>query len=210
MCLPQDTRKIVDRTIPTPSEWERLRMNASRARRLIEPDPDSYEALWKLRAPKLSVSGLVLWRLFEQFPPATLFPDLSLVRKGALPLEAYGLRQLSTSMDHGATAFVASFGKRQQAITNIQQARCLNTLKLILHGSSYDGGVMALELSSLEHLSLSGDVFLQCTHFIRQITTRQLSDVAIECPQPASPIEVTVFMESLSTPSVIAEAATSG
>ncbi|KAG1769359.1 hypothetical protein EDD22DRAFT_966986 [Suillus occidentalis] len=81
MRLPQDTLEIKDDTIhlsrePTPSEWGRLRINASRVRRLIVPDSDSQEALWTYRAPKLSVSGLVLQRLFEQFPPATLFPNL--------------------------------------------------------------------------------------------------------------------------------------
>jgi hypothetical protein len=133
---------------------------------------------------------------------------------GALPIEAHGLRQLSISMDHGATTFLPSFGKlpklialtirgvdvclTRQVITNIQQARCLNTLELSLHGTSFDGGIMALELSSLERLSLSGNVLPQCTHFIRQISTRQLSDVIIEYRQPASSSEITVFMESLS------------
>jgi hypothetical protein len=87
---------------------------------------------------------------------------------GALPIEAHGLRQLSISIDRGATAFLQSFGKlpklialtvdvclARQVITNIEQAQCLNTLKLSLRSSSYDGGVMGLELSSLEHLSLS-------------------------------------------------------
>jgi hypothetical protein len=133
---------------------------------------------------------------------------------GALPIEAHGLRQLSTWIDRGATAFLPSFGKlpklfaltirgvdmclTRQVITNIQQARCLNTLKFSMCGSSYDGGVMALKLSCLEHLSLSGDDLPQCTHFIRQITTRQLSHVAIQYLQPASPIEITVLIESLS------------
>ncbi|KAG1759473.1 hypothetical protein EDD22DRAFT_142001 [Suillus occidentalis] len=62
MCLPQDTLEIKDNTIhlsrePTPSEWGRLRINVSRVRRLLVPDPDSQEALWTYRAPKLSVSG---------------------------------------------------------------------------------------------------------------------------------------------------------
>jgi hypothetical protein len=77
-------------------------------------------------------------------------------------------------MEHGATAFLPSFGKLPKlialtirgvdvcltrlVITNIQQARCLNTLELSLHGTSYDDGVMAFELSSLERLSLPGDV----------------------------------------------------
>ncbi|KAG2757582.1 hypothetical protein P692DRAFT_20824410 [Suillus brevipes Sb2] len=236
-------------------------MNASRVRRFIQP-PFSYEALFGFRKkpPKLSVTGLVLRRLFEQFPLATLFPnlcvfnshalrenssDLSLVRKfmspileallldvsthlptheveqvlGAIPIEAHDLRELSILMDDGARAFAVlpSFGQlpklieltinrvdvclTRQAITNIQQARCLNSLSLSLSlpGTSYDGGVMALELSRLERLSLSSDDLPQCTHFIRQITTRQLSDIVIHHRQPASPIEITVFMESLST-----------
>jgi hypothetical protein len=135
----------------------------------------------------------------------------------ALPIEAQGLRQLSISMDDGATAFAVppSVGKlpklitlsihradvclTRHVITNIQQARCLKTLMLSLRGTSYDGGVMALELSSLENLVLSGDVLPQCTHLIRQITTRQLSVVNIEYFQPASPMDTTVFMESLFT-----------
>ncbi|KIK43135.1 hypothetical protein CY34DRAFT_727509 [Suillus luteus UH-Slu-Lm8-n1] len=220
MCLPEDARKIMDRTIhlsrePTPSEWERLRITASRVRKFIEPDSDVYDAFY----PKLCVSGLVLRRLFEQFSSPMLFPnlftfdykalqeynpDLSVVRMfmsaglealfldvfaqfptheaeqflAALPVEAHGLRELSISMDDGDTAFAVlpSFGMlpklitltisgvdvymTRQAITNIQQARCLNTLNLNLHGTAYDhdGGIMALELSSLERLSLSGDV----------------------------------------------------
>jgi hypothetical protein len=135
----------------------------------------------------------------------------------ALPTESHGLRQLSISVDNGRMTFAVlpSFGKlpklfaltirgvdvclTRKAITNIHQARYLNTLELSLHGTSYDGDAMALELSSLEHLSLSGDVLPQSTHFIRQITTRHLSHVAIYYLQRASPIEITVFMESLST-----------
>jgi hypothetical protein len=256
---------------PTPSEWERVRINASRVRRLIALIPDPYTGYGRKRLTDLYVSDLAARRLFEQFPPTTLFPnlhtfdsnallentlleangtlkeiqtrpDLSLIRKfmspgletfmldisahspsheveeflGALPIEAPGLRQLSISMDEGRMAFVVlpNFGKlpklfsltirkvdvglTRQTITNMQQAWCLNTLELSLHGTSYDSGVMALELNSLERLVLSGDVLQQCTHFIRQITTRQLSDVEIEYRQRASPIEITVLFKSLS------------
>jgi hypothetical protein len=206
------------------------------------------------------VSDLVLRRLFERFPPATLFPnlcafdseallkyrsDISLVGGfmspgletlsldvsaqfliheveqflAALPVKARSLRQLSMSRDGGDMAFAVlpSFGNlpklialsihgvdvcmTRQAITNIQQARYLTTLELGLHGTAYDhdGGVTALELSSLERLALFSDVLPQCTHFIRQITTRQLTYISIEYTQPASPIEITVFIESLST-----------
>jgi hypothetical protein len=75
---------------------------------------------------------------------------------GALPIEVHGLCQLSISIAHGATAFLPSFGKlpklialtinvclARQAITNIEQAQCLNTLNLSLCDGSYDGCVMA-------------------------------------------------------------------
>ena len=98
MCLPSDTLEITDRTIvsevyhlnldltmltmlsnlqnltgePTPNEWARVRLNASRVRRISDWDPVSYNFFY----PKLRVSGLVLRKLFEQFPPTTLFPNL--------------------------------------------------------------------------------------------------------------------------------------
>ncbi|KIK33152.1 hypothetical protein CY34DRAFT_813812 [Suillus luteus UH-Slu-Lm8-n1] len=262
-CLPQDAWELKDYTInltrePTPSEWGLFQTNASRVRRLIVLNPDRCMPWQKRRIPKINVSGL-LPRLLEQFPPATLFPnlcsfdsralresssDLSLVRKfmsprlealivhvsatvppyeveqfiGALAIEGHGLRQLSISMDDGEMAFAVlpnfeylpklielaihgvDVSLTRQTITNIQQLRCLKTLKLSLLGTCCDGGVVALELSSLESLSLSGvDSGLpQCTRFIRQITTRQLSHVAITYFQRASPIELFAFMESLS------------
>ncbi|KAG1732537.1 hypothetical protein EDD22DRAFT_960343 [Suillus occidentalis] len=253
MCLPQGALGIADETI-TPSEWERIITNASRVRRFIEP------ANHGELHPEPIVSGLVLWRLFERFPPATLFPnlcsfdsqalreyssDISLVGGfmspalevllldvsaqsptheveeffRTLPERARGLRELSISMGDGDMAFAVlpSFGNlpklialtirkvnvsmTRQVITNIQQARYLNTIELTLHGTAYDhdGGVTALELGSLERLSLFGDILPQCTHFIRQITTRRLSHVTILYHQPASPIEIAVLMESLST-----------
>ncbi|KAG1759469.1 hypothetical protein EDD22DRAFT_955869 [Suillus occidentalis] len=285
-CLPQDAWVIVDRTIhyparlgepdpedewhivertmnltraPTPSEWERFQIYASRVRRLIVPELDPIP--WAKDVPKfpqINVNATVLRRLFEQFPAATLFPnlcsfdsralrksssDLSLVRKfmsprlealnvhvsatvppheveqfiGALAIEAHGLRQLSLSLDDGLQGFAVlpNFGMlpklfeltihavdaslTRQTITNIQQLRCLKTLKLSLIGTCCNGGVMALELSSLESLSLSGVDLPQCTHFIRQITTRKLSHVAIDYVRRASPSEITVFTKSLST-----------
>jgi hypothetical protein len=227
-------------------------MNASRVHRIIKHKFCDAPFL------KLRVSGQVLQRLFELFPPATLFPNLStlnshvlresssnlsLVQKfmsprletllldvpghiptheveqflGALPIEAHGLRQLSISTDHGATAFAVppSFGNlpkllalaihgvdvclTRQTIANIQQARCLHTLTLGLRGTSSDCGGMALELCSLEHLTLSGNSLPQCTHFLHQIITPRLSHISIKYSNLASPIEITVFMESLCT-----------
>ncbi|KIK43134.1 hypothetical protein CY34DRAFT_804136 [Suillus luteus UH-Slu-Lm8-n1] len=136
---------------------------------------------------------------------------------GALAIEAHGLRQLSLSLNNGLQSFAVlpNFGMlpklfeltirgvdaslTRQTITNIQQLRCLKTLKLSLLGTCCNGGVMALELSSLESLSLSGEDLPQCTHFIRQITTRKLSHVAIDYVRRASPSDSTVFTQSLST-----------
>jgi hypothetical protein len=135
----------------------------------------------------------------------------------ALPIEAHGLRQLSIFTDHGVTAFEVSpnFGNlpklltlaihgvdvclTRQTIANIQQARCLHTLTLSLRGTSTDCGGMALELSSLERLTLSGNSLPQCTHFFHQIITPRLSHISIKYSNPASPIEITVFMEALFT-----------
>ncbi|KAG2745575.1 hypothetical protein P692DRAFT_20695536, partial [Suillus brevipes Sb2] len=73
-CLPKDALSVTNKTInlsrePTPSEWERIIVNASRVRRFIEPSISTVN-------PKPMVSDLVLRRLFERFPPATLFPNL--------------------------------------------------------------------------------------------------------------------------------------
>jgi hypothetical protein len=227
-------------------------LNSSRVRRIFKHKFCDAPFL------KLHVSGHVLQRLFEQLPPAKLFPNLSslnshvlresssslsLVREfmspeletllidvpghvptheveefvGALPIEAPGLRQLLISTDHGATAFVVplSLGKlpklltlaihevdvclTRQTIANIQQARCLRTLTLGLRGTSSDCGGMALELNSLGHLSLSGNSLPQCTHVFHQIITPQLSHISIKYSEPASPMEITVFMEALFT-----------
>ncbi|KAG2030158.1 hypothetical protein BDR03DRAFT_1096096 [Suillus americanus] len=263
MCLPRDAWEIAeDQTIdlsrePAPSEWERLRMNASRVRRLLINDFSSVLP----PKPHLIPSGRALQRIFERFPPATLFSNLCaldfeavfglsecsskflLLRQfmspgleslrfdvpggvptyeveqllDALPAEAYGLRQLSISAGHGTTTFTVppSFGQlskliilaihaidaclTRQTITNIQQARCLQTLMLTLRGTSNDAGGMPLELHSLEHLCLFGGFLPQCTHFIRQVTTRQLSYISIGYSKPASPTEITAFMESLFT-----------
>ncbi|KAG2745572.1 hypothetical protein P692DRAFT_20955116 [Suillus brevipes Sb2] len=247
MCLTPDLRKFVGPTIhlarePTPSEWERLQINAARVRRFIECPifPRGYAYY--------GVSGPALQSLFKQFPPATLFPnlcafnsqplrfsrsDIPLYGKFMLPglealaldvsrtdrVEGYfgalpdSLRQLSISACR-ALAVLPSLEKlpklltlsidgldmrmTRQAITNIQRARYLHTLKLTLRKTSYDqdGGVMTLELSSLQRLSLSGKVLPQCTHYIRQITTCQLSHLTIEYRRPASPIEIAEFVES--------------
>ncbi|KAG1744712.1 hypothetical protein EDD22DRAFT_958605 [Suillus occidentalis] len=257
MCLPQDALEITDRTInltrePTPNEWERLRLNAARVRRISDWDPVSYNRF----NPKLRVSGFVLRKLFEQYPPATLFPnlcafnsnaleescsDLTLVREflspglealwldagsfqmdeidsffDLLPEEAHGLREFSVSVDDGemSTELLEVFGElprliklslhgvdvlTRQALTNIQQARGLKTLKLTFPDQvSCEGGFGALEFTSLERLFLIARNLSQCTYFLRHITTRHLSHLTIEYTHPASPKEITAFIESLS------------
>ncbi|KAG1817450.1 hypothetical protein EV424DRAFT_1028355 [Suillus variegatus] len=290
MCLPQDTWEgkvegyyrgyIVHLSRePTPIEWERLRANASRVRRLVSIDgftdapklprgpvlrqrTDGIGSALDLFRPILrpDVIGHVLKRLFKRFPPATLFPNLCelhfeavfgllersskfwLLRQfvspglqalrfdvtgiatheveqlfAALPTEAYGLRQLSVSAGNGTTALTVppSLGKlpklmrlaifgidvalTRQTITNIQQARCLQTLKLNLCGASCDASGIPLELPSLKTLYLSEGSLSHCTHFLRQVTTRQLSHINISYRGSSSPAEVTAFVESLST-----------
>ncbi|KAG1892983.1 uncharacterized protein F5891DRAFT_68722 [Suillus fuscotomentosus] len=80
---------------PTPTEWERLGVNVSRVRRLVSIDgfndaaklfrgpvlrrrTDGIGSALDLFCPILrpDIIGHVLKRLFEQFPPTTLFPNL--------------------------------------------------------------------------------------------------------------------------------------
>ncbi|KAG2335598.1 hypothetical protein BDR05DRAFT_1063828 [Suillus weaverae] len=83
MCLPQDTWEVAqDLTInfsrePVLVEWERVRINASRIRRLICTSSSYSYAL-----PK--PSGPVLRQLFALFPPGLLFPKLFALRFAAV------------------------------------------------------------------------------------------------------------------------------
>ncbi|KAG2103383.1 uncharacterized protein F5147DRAFT_775931 [Suillus discolor] len=272
MCLPQDTWEVTENELghivhfsrdPTPIEWERLRKNASRVRRLV--GPHGFTDVLKLPRgesfiPDLDVSGYVLQRLFAWSRPATLFPNLCelhfdavfsllecsskywLLRKfislglqalrfdvidiptheaeqllATLPAEAHGLRQLTVSADDGTMALTVppSLGKlpkliglaifgidvclTRQTIANIQQAWCLQSLKLKLCGTSCDAGGIPLELPSLKTLHLSDGSLPQCTHFLRQVTTPKLSHIDIRYRGSASPAEMTAFIESLST-----------
>ncbi|KAG1900195.1 uncharacterized protein F5891DRAFT_1034603 [Suillus fuscotomentosus] len=273
MCLPQDTWEVRENGLghivhfsrdPTPIEWERLRVNASRVRRLVGPNgfTDALKLpLGESFIPGLDVSRDVLQRLFVWSRPATLFPNLCelyfdavfyfleydsskswLLRQfispglqalrfdvagipphkseqllATLHAEVHGLRQLTVSADDGNMALTVppSFGKlpkliglaifgidvclTRQTIANIQQARCLQSLKLKLFGTSCDAGGIPLELPSLKTLHLSGGSLPQCTHFLRQVTTPQLSHIDIRYCGAASPAEMTAFIESLST-----------
>ncbi|KAG2047647.1 hypothetical protein BDR06DRAFT_976555 [Suillus hirtellus] len=257
MCLPEDAWEVTeDHTInlsrePTPIEWERLRINASRVRRLLTDDCEPLE---------LQPSGRVLQRLFERFPPVILFPNLFeldfeaafgflecsskvlLLRQflsprlealafdvaglptheveqllAALSAEAYGLRQMMILADGGAktVTVLPSLGKlpkltqlaifaidtclTKQTINNIQQAQRLQSLNISLRGTSCDAGDIPFELPSLEILRLFGDSLPQCTHFLRQVTTRQLQLIDVCYYKPARPTEISAFIESLST-----------
>ncbi|KAJ8580140.1 hypothetical protein M405DRAFT_847805 [Rhizopogon salebrosus TDB-379] len=77
MCLPQDTWEIRGDNVvyltrePFPTEWERVRLHASRIRKLVAKPRDTRPN----RPPKVH-SG-VLQPLFVLFPPSSLFPNLS-------------------------------------------------------------------------------------------------------------------------------------
>ncbi|KAG2041371.1 hypothetical protein BDR03DRAFT_1089209 [Suillus americanus] len=261
MCLPQDTWEATrNRTItfsrePLLTEWERVRINASRIRRIVSRncfnDP-----------PR--PSGPVLRQLFALFPPALLFPklcilhfdavsrlpeirsDFSLLRQFFLPgletlafnvpskvptyeveqlidalaAEATGLRQLSIMTAQGLSACrvvipklpkllrlsmrAFDMGLMRQNVANIQHSRCLQTLTLTLHGLSdmqnEPSGNMPLELSTLKRLFLRGPGLQNCTSFLLQVATPQLSVIEIGTYRTAAnPEEITAFIESLST-----------
>ncbi|KAG0697459.1 hypothetical protein DFH29DRAFT_1071624 [Suillus ampliporus] len=79
MCLPQDTWEVGDDNLihlsrePLPTEWERVRLNASRIRilrQLIRKPGGTHS-----KCPPRPHSR-VLHRLFALFPPTSLFPNL--------------------------------------------------------------------------------------------------------------------------------------
>ncbi|KAG1731995.1 uncharacterized protein EDB91DRAFT_1226799 [Suillus paluster] len=75
MCLPEDTWKVGNDNLirlsrePLPTEWERVRINASRIRKLVS-NPIGH----RKRPP--TPHRDVLQQLFAQFPPTSLFPNL--------------------------------------------------------------------------------------------------------------------------------------
>ncbi|KAG0693153.1 hypothetical protein DFH29DRAFT_1007597 [Suillus ampliporus] len=76
MCLPQDTWEVRDDGFihlsrePLPTEWERVRLNASRIHKLIGNPIDT-----RYKYPPQPHSR-VLHKLFALFPPTSLFPNL--------------------------------------------------------------------------------------------------------------------------------------
>ncbi|KAG1831909.1 hypothetical protein DFJ58DRAFT_871457, partial [Suillus subalutaceus] len=138
----------------------------------------------------------------------------------ALPAEASGLRQLSIMTAQGLSAcrFVIpklpklirlsmrafDMSLMTQNIANIQHSRCLQSLTLTLHGLSdmenQLSGNMPLELSTLKRLFLRGPGLQNCTSFLLQVATPQLSVIEIGTYRTsANPEEITAFIESLST-----------
>ncbi|KAG1733557.1 hypothetical protein EDB19DRAFT_1830937 [Suillus lakei] len=134
---------------------------------------------------------------------------------GALSLKAYNLRQLSI-LDQGTSTFIAppsigrlrrlfaltidiDIGLTRQTIANIQPARHLQTLFLTLGGTSHDAGGIPLALPNLKRLDLFCHSLAPCTHFVRQVTAAHLLILGITYRKPASPSEIGVLMESLST-----------
>ncbi|KAG2131587.1 uncharacterized protein EDB93DRAFT_1108057 [Suillus bovinus] len=82
-CLPQDTWNVCDNGAiifsrePLLPEWERVRINAARIRKLMVTQHDR----------SLKLSGPVLRQLFALFPPAMLFPRLRTLDFKAVSLD---------------------------------------------------------------------------------------------------------------------------
>ncbi|KAG1733908.1 uncharacterized protein EDB91DRAFT_1225893 [Suillus paluster] len=76
MCLPQDTWEVRDDNVihlsrePLPTEWDRVRMNASRIRHIFGNPSGTHSKL----PPK--PHRRILQRLFALLPPTSLFPNL--------------------------------------------------------------------------------------------------------------------------------------
>ncbi|KAG2134467.1 hypothetical protein DEU56DRAFT_902000 [Suillus clintonianus] len=83
-CLPQDTWEVGEHNVikmlrePQLAEWERVRMNASRTRRIVRNRSHTFFRFPRLRGPGLQ-------RLFRLMPPALLFPNLRALNFDALP-----------------------------------------------------------------------------------------------------------------------------
>ncbi|KAG2127976.1 hypothetical protein DEU56DRAFT_982635 [Suillus clintonianus] len=179
-CLPRDTWEVgKDNYIylchePLPMEWERIKMNASRIRRLI---PNSNRTSY----PKLHIS--VLHQLFASFPPTSIFPnlcalhfeavsnllecrsDLSLLRQflsPALELLSFDVPSgvLADELDRLVAALPEASGLRQLSISvdpsphgshltlPLQNMQKLNVLSM----DGVDACPMMHNISNLQHL----------------------------------------------------------
>jgi hypothetical protein len=238
---------------PSLTEWECVRINASRIRRLVA-HPD-------FLLPRTKPDGPVLRKLFTLFPPSQLFPniralhfgavsrlqefrsDFPLLRQflspeletlsfdlpvdlptseveqllGVLSAEVSGLRELSINGDPDLDAFHFQLptlpklnklsivgwdvGVRWDNIPNIQYLDRLQSLSLSVRGPFNIGnplGNVRLKLSTLKHLGVDGFRLQDCTAFLLQVSTPQLSAIEISYnDMPASPVQITAVIESL-------------
>jgi hypothetical protein len=134
----------------------------------------------------------------------------------ALPTEASGLRELSIMADNGLSAsrFIVPqlpklnrlaigeihVGLMRRNIPNIQHSRFLQTLELVLQGPfnmNNVSGHMPLELNTLKYLFLIGTRLQDCTSFLLQVATIQLSTIDITYRTAASPTKIAAFIKSL-------------
>ncbi|KAG1747291.1 hypothetical protein EDD22DRAFT_1053151 [Suillus occidentalis] len=235
MCLPKETweathngTRIVFTREPSLTDWEPVRINASRIRRLVA-HPD-------VLLPCMNPSGPVLRALFALFPPRQLFPNIRALHFGAVsqlpefhsdfPL----LRQfLSPELEtlsfnlpvDGLTSEVEQFlgalsaelpnlnklpivgwdvGVTWHNIPNIQHSHRLQSLSLSVREPEKPSGNGRLNLSTLKHLSVDGFLLQDCTAFLLQVATPQLSAIEISYNHmPASPAQITAVIESLAT-----------
>jgi hypothetical protein len=250
-CSPYFNLQVFTRE-PSLTEWERVRINALRIRRLV--------AHPNFVSPTLKPSGPVLRQLFALFPPAQLFPNLSalhfgaisrlpeirsdflLLRQflfhelgtlsfdlpvdvptseveqflGALSAKVSGLRELSITGDHDLPTFNFTVPKLSkltklsivgwdvgltwQNIPNIQHSHRLQSLSLSVHGPFNIGnpsGNVPLDLSTLKHLSIDGVILQDCTDFLLQVSTPQLSAIDISYNRAANAAQITAVIVSL-------------
>ncbi|KAG1802522.1 uncharacterized protein BJ212DRAFT_1591281 [Suillus subaureus] len=203
MCLPQDTWEVTEnRTIklsrvPQLTEWERVRTNASRIRRIISERRNHVYVPPRPSAP-------VLRQLFALFPPAILFPKLCAMHFDAvshlpeihsdfLLLRQFFLPRLET-LAFNVPSRVPTYEVEQLISALPAEASGLRQLSIM---SSQD---MPLELSALKRLFLRSPRLQNCTSFLLQIATPQLSTIEIGTHRTAAtPEEITALIESLST-----------
>jgi hypothetical protein len=135
---------------------------------------------------------------------------------GALSAEAPGLRQLSITVDPNISAchfelpklpklnqlsiLGSDLGLMWQNIPNILHSHFLQSLSLSVHENFEVENASArtpLDFTALKHLSLSGNCLQDCTTFLLQVVTPQLSAIEIAYRTAAIPAEITAVIDSL-------------
>jgi hypothetical protein len=135
---------------------------------------------------------------------------------GALSAEVSGLRELCITADSGPPAFhfqvpklpklnnldihLWNAGLTWHNIPHIQHSHRLQSLTLSVRGPFNIGnpsGNVPLDLSTLKHLGVYGVSLQDCTDFLLQVATPQLSAIEISYNRAANPAQITAFIESL-------------